>query len=279
MMAEDRSIRRILVALDASPSSIAALEGAARLASVLGAELLGLYVEDEMLLRGVELQITRAVGSFSGTVRQVERAELERHLRTQAANARRALESVAAQAHLRYSFRITRGTVATELLAAAAQVDLISLGRSGWSPIQSHRIGTTTETILSRTDAPVFLLRRGLRMGQSVVTVYDGSTPARNALKLAVQIAHHESTPLVLVFPTLGTHADSLKVEVENDLDALGVNRPIRYRSVDHTNAALLGALARHEDAAIVLLPMKDISERGFKQLLAGLDCPVLVVR
>ena len=151
-------------------------------AASLEAELLGLYVEDESLLRGAELPITRAVGSFSGAVRQIERTELERHLRTQAAKARQALEAIASRARVRWSFRIARGAVAAELLAAATEADLISLGRCGWSMIETGRLGSTTETVLSRTVAPVLLLRRGLRMGQSVVAVYDGSDCARAGL-------------------------------------------------------------------------------------------------
>jgi K+-sensing histidine kinase KdpD len=45
------TIRRILVALDASPDSLAALKTAADLARRMEAELMGLFVEDIELLR------------------------------------------------------------------------------------------------------------------------------------------------------------------------------------------------------------------------------------
>ena len=95
MTTKPATIRRILVALDASPHSFAALEAAAHLAAHLEAELSGLYVEDENLLRGAELPITRMVGSFSGEVRPVERGDMEQQLNVQAARARRALEQIA----------------------------------------------------------------------------------------------------------------------------------------------------------------------------------------
>ena len=44
------TIRRILVALDASPHSLAALEAASELADALKAELVGIFVEDVNLL-------------------------------------------------------------------------------------------------------------------------------------------------------------------------------------------------------------------------------------
>ncbi len=272
-------VRRILVALDASPPSLAALEVAARLAVALHAELSGLYVEDETLLRGAELPVTKAVGSFSGAVRQVERPELERHLRTQAAKAKHALESIATHARLPWTFRVARGSVAVELLRAADEADMISLGRCGWSLIESGRIGTTTETILSETRAPVLLLRRGLRMGQSVVTVYDGSDVARGGLNLATQIARDETTPLVIVLPTRSENADQLKGNAQSDLDGMGVRRSVLYRTVLRKDATLLGDLSQREDTGILILPTADVFEKGFKELLTHLECPVLVVQ
>lgn len=273
------NIRRMLVALDASPDSLAALEAAARLAAGLEAELLGLYVEDESLLRGAELPITRAVGSFSGAVRQIERTELERHLRTQAAKARQALEAIASRARVRWSFRIARGAVAAELLAAATEADLISLGRCGWSMIETGRLGSTTETVLSRTVAPVLLLRRGLRMGQSVVAVYDGSDCARAGLLLAGQLAREEATPLVIVLLASSDQAQELEQLARKDMEALDLHRPVRYRNVIRKDPALLGNVAHVEDAGILILPTADVFEKGFKELLTQMECPVLVVR
>ena len=45
------AIRRILVALDSSPHSMAALETAVELAANLGARIIGLFVEEANLLR------------------------------------------------------------------------------------------------------------------------------------------------------------------------------------------------------------------------------------
>ncbi|MGD9028912.1 MAG: universal stress protein, partial [Anaerolineae bacterium] len=56
---EELTIRRILIALDASSHSIAALRAAARLASSLEAELHGLFVEDINLLRAAGLPMAR----------------------------------------------------------------------------------------------------------------------------------------------------------------------------------------------------------------------------
>ena len=67
------SIRRILVALDASPSSLVALEEAAKLAAVWDAELAGVFVEDSELLRMAQLPFMQTVGSFSFCLSRVAR--------------------------------------------------------------------------------------------------------------------------------------------------------------------------------------------------------------
>ena len=56
---EEDKIQRILVALDASTDSLAALDAAAKLAQCLQAELVGLFVEDVNLLYMAGLPFTR----------------------------------------------------------------------------------------------------------------------------------------------------------------------------------------------------------------------------
>lgn len=59
-------IRRVLVALDASPGSVVAAAAAARMAAALEAELEGLFVEDHDLLRLSRSSQARQVGFLTG---------------------------------------------------------------------------------------------------------------------------------------------------------------------------------------------------------------------
>ncbi len=273
------SNNRILVALDASPCSLAALEIAAQLAVALEAKLCGWYVEDESLIRGADLPFTKAIGSFSGAVREVERPELERHLRLQAAKARHAVATIAAHARLPWSFQVTRGGVAVELLLAAHDADLISLGRWGWSMIGSRRLGTTTRMILERTDAPVLLLGPRLHAGRSVVAIYDGTEASVDALRLAARIVHVPNTPLVIVLPATGQSVERLRQSAQTELDRLGVDRDARFRTIARPDAALLGGVVRGADAGILLLPTTQFFEKRLEELLTHLQCPLLVVK
>ena len=80
---------RIVVALDASPHSLAALRAAAQLAATIQAELYGLFVEDSDLLRLCDLPFCQEIGSFSATVRRLDSRSVERTLRVRAGHVQR----------------------------------------------------------------------------------------------------------------------------------------------------------------------------------------------
>ena len=70
--------RRILVALDASPHSLAALEAAAELAASLRAELIGLFVEDANLLRVAGFPFAREFGAYTAQAREIDAEHVAR---------------------------------------------------------------------------------------------------------------------------------------------------------------------------------------------------------
>ena len=119
-------VRRIIVGLDAAaPLNRAALEAAVALAERAEAELVGLFVENVELLHLAALPFAREVGYPSATSREFDVARMERALRALAFDAERLLGSVAGRGPVRWSFRVTRGVLAAELLAAAREADLL----------------------------------------------------------------------------------------------------------------------------------------------------------
>lgn len=118
-------IRRIIVGLEPATRNRAALEAAARLAGRLEAELVGLFVENINLLHFAGLPFAREVGFASATKRDLDIEGMERSLRAQAHETRQSLAAVAARVPVRWSFRVARGSMAAELLAAAVEADLV----------------------------------------------------------------------------------------------------------------------------------------------------------
>ncbi len=150
-------IRRILVALDGSPESRSTLAAAARLGMAAGAELSGLFVEDVELLRLAGLPFARETGVSSGVFRRLDTADVERRFRIGAERAEATLREATATAGLRSSFRVARGRVVPELLAAAREADVVATGkRSGYGPA-GRRLGTTARSLIAHLEAPVLV--------------------------------------------------------------------------------------------------------------------------
>jgi hypothetical protein len=121
-------IRRIVVGLDSAPCGRMVLEPAAAAAAKLEAELVGLFVENMNLLNFAGFPFAREVGFQSAMRRPLDVAAMERSLRIAATAAREMLAAVAGGTALRWSFRVTRGVLPAELLAAADEADLVVAG-------------------------------------------------------------------------------------------------------------------------------------------------------
>jgi hypothetical protein len=121
-------IRRIVVGLDPAPRSRMVLEPAAAVAEKLEAELVGLFVENMNLLNFARFPFAHEVGLSLATRRALNLAGMERSLRAAASEAREMLAALAGGTALRWSFRVTRGVLAAELLAAADEADLVVAG-------------------------------------------------------------------------------------------------------------------------------------------------------
>ena len=190
--------RRILVGLDASSHSHAALAAAVTLAGRLHSELEGIFVEDINLLRLAELPFVREV-RFGQGVRPMPGEEVQRGLRARAAVLRRELEEVAEQNKVSSTFRVLRGAVAGELIAAALEDDMLALGRMGHSLSRRARLGSTARAAITRAASAVLLVQPEVDNGP-VLVLYDGSPGGERALALAAEVSGEGDELRVLVW-------------------------------------------------------------------------------
>ncbi len=272
-------IRRILVALDASGASLAALDAAARLAATLEADLLGLFVEDEDLLRLAGLPCAREVGFTFAQSRRMESADMERALRAQAARARQALERVASRTSVQCTFRVVRGRVTEELLAAAADVDLVAVGFTGHA-VPRARPGTTTTALATGAGRTILILPSETAISPPVMAVYDGSPAARHALTLAVRLAQAEAWPLLLwIAGPSAARRQALREETEQSLRGVGLTTTVRDWE-DHDLSLLLREVRRHHGGTLVLPADMARGERArLTQVLEQAGGAVLLAR
>jgi len=191
-------IRRILVPLDESRYSGSALKAAIQWAAQWQAELHGLFVEDVNLLKMASLPFSREISPLSPATRQLDPLSMEQTLRARAERCRRQMQEQAEQAKLNWSFRVTRGHVAAEVLSHGSQTDLVIMGRAGHSSTGAGRLGSTALSVCRQSACSVFLTGNGLEEMRPVV-LYDGSTAAGRGLTLAVRMVQAEHCPLTLL--------------------------------------------------------------------------------
>lgn len=270
-------IRRILVALDSSRHSLAALDAAAELAAHTDAELLGLFVEDINLLRLARLPFASQVSATSVTAEAVDSTRMERELRAQAEQARKALESAARHARVHWSFRVARGDVAAEVLAAAEEADLLTLGKRGMA-LDGQKLGSTAHAALTKIGRSLLLSQHGSPLRPPVLTVYDGSEGSRQALVAAAGLARAAGHRLVVLLVNgAGTLADELRDEVAR---AGGPHAPpVRYQGSYSADAISLSQALRSEpDGFLVLSDAGRVSREEIRKLLQQVRNPVLVL-
>jgi len=276
----ERTIRHILVALDASPHSLAALEAAADMAANLNAELSGLFIEDINLLNLADLPFIKQVDPLSASLRPIDRQLISRQFRVQAIRARKALEEVANRTHVQWSFRVIRGHVTAEIMAAASEADLVILGKAGWSPTREKRLGTTAQKILSEGPCLTLVLQQGIRLELCIMVLFDRSEDAQKALEVAVQVLHGKTGQLTVLLPVEDenvlqeTHAQIDTFLQEYDLKA-------HYYKITNMNTQRLASLVNREKIGILLLPGSShlLKEESLQVLLKQVECPILIVR
>lgn len=272
-------IRRILVALDASPQSQAALDAAAQLAVRLRAELQGLFIEDVNLLRLARLPFVREIGFFTAVHRRLDAQSVERQLRARARRVQERLTAIAERDRLQWSFRVVRGAIASELLAASSDADLVILGRSGWSPHPKRGLGSTARALVFGAPILTLILQEGACLGPPIMAVYDGSPLAEKALAVAALLARHEEGPVTVVLVDGESETKRLEAQAAARLGEQGVRG--RYRALNRSNAPRLAHLVQDEGCGTLVLPAKSVllRDEALLALLDAIDVPTLFVR
>jgi nucleotide-binding universal stress UspA family protein len=272
-------VRRIAVAVDASPTSIAALEATTELAAVWGAEVLGIFVEDVNLLKAASLPFAGEVGSHSGAFRRIDPNRVRRQLRSQAERARRALTQAAVRYRVTASFRVARGRVNEELLAALSQADLLSLGKGGRTIAARLGLGSTARAIAASASGHVLLLSHVSHVTGPIAVVHDGSRAGDHALTVAGDLASRLDTPATaLCFAETREEARKVADRVSKTAGEAGYD--IRCVHCTANDARDLARLARFSGANMVVITAKSavLSDHVVEGVIENFFGPVLVV-
>lgn len=273
--------RRVWIAVDNPAGYEPLLAAALQLAGRWQAEVAALFVEDIDLLNLAALPFARELG-VAYAPRQLELPRLEQHLQAAASAMRGQLSRLAEAASLPWEFRVARGRLIAEVLAALTETDLLLLQRAG-----ARRL------VPPPTRRPVRPLSR---FGSGVTS----NAPVRPPLLLPF---HPALAPLVPVALALAAAQDSPLCVVladsasrrEWEAAVAGLPAPVmtggttgamtvRIHEVPALEAPVLLRVAQEEDAEGVLLGLGRAGESIFapdelEWLALHLSCPLWLGR
>lgn len=273
---EDVKIRRILVALDASHHSLAALGAAAELARSLEAELLGLFIEDVNLMHAAGLPMARELQFPFARHAQMTPQRMRRQLRAQALQARRALSSICRRQGIEWAFEVVRGRVLARLLEETAKADMLCVGRASRPVMQGPRTGSTARAAAVRAHQPVLVIAQGARIQAPVVATYDGSPEADRALLLARRLAIETGGFLSILVPAgPSMSSEELQEQLADSLE--GKDIVVRYRELAGSGVMSIIRGVQMEGCGTLVVSRASLPQEEIGKLLDGVTCPILL--
>ncbi len=244
-------IRRILLALSGSGEELSHIDAAAELAAALEAELTALFVEDADLLRASRLPIVWEMGRQTARLRQMQLDRTARLLQAAARRSEQALHRAAEARSLRYSFRVLQGKPLHTVLAHAASLDLVMLGR------QAAAI----------TPRP-----------RPLAVLFDGSMAAAATLAVGLRLARATGRPCQVL--VAAADAQTYRERAQQAGWAVGGGTEVGMQRLQATDPEVLSSAANALRAAALVLPA-DYAEGDLARLDAlrsRLRCDLLLV-
>ncbi|MGE5220626.1 MAG: universal stress protein [Chloroflexota bacterium] len=191
-------IKNILVPLDGSEHSKAALDYAIWIAEKFDGTLFGQHIIDTISLEGTFFHdISGSLGfepylDFSSKMREIldERGKI-------------ILEDFAARCEkksVRYTTCLDMGLIANEICERAKVADLVVIGHRGVNEeFSTGLLGSTTETITRKCPRPIFVSTKQFKAVERPLLAYDGSQRASSAMESAAEFCSLLNLPLTVL--------------------------------------------------------------------------------
>jgi nucleotide-binding universal stress UspA family protein len=192
------------------------------------------------------------------------------------------VEGEARKTRLRTGFRVARGRIETEIIAASSNADLLIVGAAGLDiGFGVHfRPGRVALAAAEQAPGSVLLLRSGSTFRGSPLVPYDGSPGSERALSAALRLARINGQGIrVLISGDDAQETLALHTRATAKAAAQGV----AITEQEAKGATLTGMcrIVQQTEADILVLSGDDarLEGKGRKTLLERVACPVLLVR
>jgi nucleotide-binding universal stress UspA family protein len=215
-------MKKILIPTDGSANSLTALEYGIYIARKNEASLMGLYVIDVNLIQGPMLtDISGSVGMppYDGFFEAIETSLNEKADFSLEAFLERCKKS-------RTSAEVKKaiGKISQVIIEEAQSADLILMAKKGehFHLKEGGLLGSVAEAVVRNSGKPVMITPENFLEIESMGLAYDGSEPAKKALKLSLELSEQNAWPLTAVIISPDTQKTAtLTAEIENTAEAL----------------------------------------------------------
>ncbi len=253
-------IRSMLVAVDGSASSLAALRLAADWAARLEARLEALFVEEEQ--RFLTYEVAASVGGSVVYPLPLPPDKLAAE-KKKVAEERGAVERAFNEATRKVAgagFRSVEGQTNAVLIQAARAADLVVMGKRGqFDPPTARQAGPTTETLIHDALRPVLVVPDEPRMQGPMLIAFDDSKGVHRVLPFAMELAERLGRDTVVLTvddkeqrarklqealkPYLSAHRTSTRFTIERGSAAQAI---ARTGETEQAGIVAMGAFGRN---------------------------------
>lgn len=192
-------VNRILVSLDSSSHSYAALQAAVELAQHYNASLQGVFIEDITLLNLAEMPFRQEVGEYSATLREISTDGITRGIIVQSRWVIRAFQKLINQTNLKGDFSIQRGKVLEIIEKESENCDLLVIGKAGTNTLKSQKLGSTTQALISKGQKSLLLVEEDNSLGYPMIVHFDESPTGMVALESARDLLDDGENIIILL--------------------------------------------------------------------------------
>lgn len=198
----EHNIKRIALAIDASPLSKIATKEAVQLAARLNAEISAICVEDSNIKKMASNAYVKTVSPFVASSQIFDEEAVKNITRLQTSKAKSHLEQEISGLKIPYTFEVKTGNVKDEILSISKGADLLVIGWAGWqttnlygtsyikdsSSFKIIRLGETTKKIINNIGTSTLIVRGEFERDLPIITAFDGSESSEKALQMAATL-------------------------------------------------------------------------------------------